>query len=86
MKANTKSGTDMLIDERRNHLLALVQRDGRVLVSELSDALGISRITIRKDLDIWSRRGWCSAPMVERSLRRAACFSTPHCRRRSRSN
>jgi DeoR family transcriptional regulator of aga operon len=41
----------MLIDERRQHILALIQRDGRVLVSELSDTLGISRITIRKDLD-----------------------------------
>jgi DeoR family transcriptional regulator, aga operon transcriptional repressor len=57
MKANTKSGTDMLIDERRNHMLALVQRDGRVLVSELSDALGISRITIRKDLDYLESKG-----------------------------
>ena len=57
MKANTKSGTDMLIDERRNHMLALIQRDGRVLVSELSDALGISRITIRKDLDHLESKG-----------------------------
>ena len=47
----------MLIDERRNHMLALVQRDGRVLVSELSDALGISRITIRKDLDYLESKG-----------------------------
>jgi len=44
-------GSSMLIDERRQHILALLQRDGRVLVSELSDTLGISRITIRKDLD-----------------------------------
>jgi DeoR family transcriptional regulator of aga operon len=57
MKANTKSGTDMLIDERRNHMLTLIQRDGRVLVSELSDALGISRITIRKDLDYLESKG-----------------------------
>jgi DeoR family transcriptional regulator of aga operon len=47
----------MLIDERRHHILALVQRDGRVLVSELSDALGISRITIRKDLDYLELKG-----------------------------
>jgi DeoR family transcriptional regulator of aga operon len=43
-------GSNMLIDERRQHILSLIQRDGRVLVSELSSALGISRITIRKDL------------------------------------
>jgi len=57
MKANTKSGSDMLIDERRNHMLNLIQRDGRVLVSELSDTLGISLITIRKDLDYLESKG-----------------------------
>jgi DeoR family transcriptional regulator of aga operon len=57
MKANTKSGSDMLIQERRNHLLNLIRRDGRVLVSEISDALGISRITIRKDLDYLESMG-----------------------------
>jgi DeoR family transcriptional regulator of aga operon len=47
----------MLIAERRQHMLSLVQRDGRVLVSELSDALGVSRITIRKDLDYLESKG-----------------------------
>lgn len=47
----------MLIEERRQHVLAKIQTDGRVLVSELSDALGISRITIRKDLDHLESRG-----------------------------
>jgi DeoR family transcriptional regulator of aga operon len=37
--------------------MSLIQRDGRVLVSELSDALGISRITIRKDLDYLESKG-----------------------------
>lgn len=41
----------MLIGERRQHILSLIHRDGRVLVSELSESLGISPITIRKDLD-----------------------------------
>jgi DeoR family transcriptional regulator, aga operon transcriptional repressor len=50
-------GTDMLIDERRQYILGLTQRDGRVLISELSDALGISRITIRKDLDYLESKG-----------------------------
>lgn len=52
-----KDPSPMLIEERRQHVLALIQRDGRVLVSELSDALGISRITIRKDLDHLEARG-----------------------------
>ncbi len=50
-------GSDMLIDERRQHILSLIQRDGRVLVAELSDTLGISRITIRKDLDYLESKG-----------------------------
>lgn len=57
MNANTKNGSDMLIDERRQHVLDLVHRNGRVLVSELSETLGISRITIRKDLDYLESRG-----------------------------
>ena len=57
MKANNKNGSDMLIQERRNHLLGLIKRDGRVLVSEVSDGLGISRITIRKDLDFLESQG-----------------------------
>jgi DeoR family transcriptional regulator of aga operon len=49
--------SSMLIEERRQHVLAIISRDGRVLVSELSDALGISRITIRKDLAYLEERG-----------------------------
>ncbi len=41
----------MLIEERRQHILALIQKDGRVLVDELSSDLDLSQITIRKDLD-----------------------------------
>src|SRR5665213_4425552 len=47
----------MLIGERRQHVLSLIQRDGRVLVSERSESLGISSITIRKDLDYLASRG-----------------------------
>jgi DeoR family transcriptional regulator, aga operon transcriptional repressor len=62
MEQNGIHGSDMLIDERRQHLLAKIQKDGRVLVSELSDSLGISRITIRKDLDFLESKG-----LVQRS-------------------
>ena len=54
---NQKDLNPMLIEERRQHVLTLIQQDGRVLVSELSEALGISRITIRKDLDHLEARG-----------------------------
>lgn len=47
----------MLMGERRQHILSLLHRDGRVLVSELSESLGISPITIRKDLDQLELRG-----------------------------
>ena len=50
-------GDSMLIDERRQHILTLVQQDGRVLVGDLSRRLGISQITIRKDLDYLQSRG-----------------------------
>ena len=53
----TPDGDPMLIDERRNHILGLLQSDGRVLVAELSRQLGISQITIRKDLDHLQARG-----------------------------
>jgi DeoR family transcriptional regulator of aga operon len=52
-----ESGTQMLIAERRQHILELIQLHGRVLVEDLSQTLGISRITIRKDLDDLQRRG-----------------------------
>jgi len=52
-----KDANPMLIEERRQHVLATIQKEGRVLVSELSDSLGISRITIRKDLDQLESRG-----------------------------
>jgi DeoR family transcriptional regulator of aga operon len=49
--------SQMLIEERRQYIVALAQKNGRVLVEELSESLGISRITIRKDLDHLQIRG-----------------------------
>ena len=49
--------SQMLIDERRQHILELVQKQGRVLVGDLSRSLQISQITIRKDLDYLQLRG-----------------------------
>lgn len=50
-------GDSMLIEERRQHIVALAYSEGRVRVRELSEALGISQITIRKDLDQLQARG-----------------------------
>lgn len=46
-----KAQAPMLIEERRQHILSLLQKRGRVLVDELSEDLNLSKITIRKDLD-----------------------------------
>jgi DeoR family transcriptional regulator of aga operon len=48
---DSNDSSQMLIDERRRHILSLVQNQGRVLVGELSRTLVISQITIRKDLE-----------------------------------
>ncbi|HEX6496548.1 MAG TPA: transcriptional repressor AgaR [Acidobacteriaceae bacterium] len=52
----------MLIGERRQHILRLIQQHGRVLVNEVSEELNISQITIRKDLDFLQSKG-----LVQRS-------------------
>ncbi len=55
--AGPERGAQMLIEERRQYIVSLAQQRGRVLVEDLSRSLGISRITIRKDLDALQRRG-----------------------------
>jgi DeoR family transcriptional regulator of aga operon len=55
---NSGNNHEMLIDERRHHILELIQLQGRVLVGELSKELGISQITIRKDLDHLQAKGF----------------------------
>ncbi len=56
-QVNFGNNHEMLIDERRQHILELIQEHGRVLVGELSSALKISQITIRKDLDYLQSKG-----------------------------
>jgi len=55
--AATPEQGQLLIDERRQHILSLIQREGRVLVGELSRSLGLSQITIRKDLEHLQGKG-----------------------------
>lgn len=49
--AQLERASQMLIEERRQYILGLAQKNGRVLVEDLSQSLGVSSITIRKDLD-----------------------------------
>src|ERR1700753_2281774 len=47
----------MLAAERRHEILALLHRDGRVVVGELVAGLSVSEDTIRRDLDELAGRG-----------------------------
>jgi DeoR family transcriptional regulator, aga operon transcriptional repressor len=57
VKVKVGDRSEMLIDERRQHILELIQNQGRALVSDLSQQLNISQITIRKDLDYLQSKG-----------------------------
>jgi DeoR family transcriptional regulator of aga operon len=54
---NAAAKYEMMIDERRQHILQTIQKEGRVLVGDLSRELRISQITIRKDLDYLQTKG-----------------------------
>lgn len=56
-RALSREPSQLLIDERRQHILSLVQNRGRVVVGELSRDLGMSQITIRKDLEHLHSKG-----------------------------
>lgn len=47
----------MLATERRTQILAVLDRRGSVRVSELVDILGVSDMTIRRDLDVLQEMG-----------------------------
>jgi DeoR family transcriptional regulator of aga operon len=55
--SDVRDADQMLLGERRQHILAVIKADGRALVGDLSAKLGISQITIRKDLDYLHSRG-----------------------------
>ena len=47
----------MLTAERRQAILARVERDGRVVASELVTSLGVSEDTVRRDLRDLAQHG-----------------------------
>jgi DeoR/GlpR family transcriptional regulator of sugar metabolism len=47
----------MLARQRQDRILAEVRRHGGVRVSDLVDILGVSDMTVRRDLDVLSRKG-----------------------------
>ncbi len=57
MHKDDKNRTNLLAEERREHILTALRRDGRVLATDLSKALGVSDDTIRRDLDTLAEMG-----------------------------
>ena len=49
---------ELKIDTRRKKILDLLRRDGQVRVTQLSDALGATVVTIRSDLDALEQDGY----------------------------
>ena len=48
---------DLSIDERRNNIVEMLNRQGKLKVSELAAHYGISEVTIRSDLDELEKQG-----------------------------
>lgn len=48
----------MLVNQRRDLIVAEVERVGGVRVSELTDRLGVSDMTVRRDLEHLETHGW----------------------------
>jgi DeoR/GlpR family transcriptional regulator of sugar metabolism len=54
---NEQNRKSMLAEERREHILATLRREGKVTAAGLSQALAVSDDTIRRDLDILAEAG-----------------------------
>ena len=46
------------IDTRRNKIIEVLNRDGQVRVSQLSEEMGTTMVTIRSDLDVLEKAGY----------------------------
>ncbi len=47
----------MMVEERRQHVLDLIVRQGFVSLANLARSLSVSESTLRRDLDYWEERG-----------------------------
>ena len=52
----------MLVAERYEKIVQLVNERGSIRVSELSQLCGVTEETIRRDLTGWSKQGACAVP------------------------
>lgn len=69
----------MFIEERHKHILDLLERDGKVLVKDLSEQFGVSESMIRKDLQVLEKnnllqRTYGGAINIKRTIVNAETF------------
>ncbi len=62
----------MIPIERHQRILALVEQRGAVSINELTEILGVSHMTIRRDVVNWRSRGCWSASGGVRAVSRLA--------------
>ena len=55
--------------DRYNKILELLTKENKIEVNELSQILGVSNVTIRKDLDALEEKGLLKEDMAMPSLR-----------------
>jgi DeoR/GlpR family transcriptional regulator of sugar metabolism len=67
----------MLAQQRQALILEHVERDGAVRVSELTKLLGVSDMTVRRDLDALARRGLLDKVHAGATLRQDASTNEP---------
>ena len=75
----------VLSEERRRAIIELLNRDGRVLVPDLSKRFRTSQVTIRKDLEILHEKANCIVVMWALGLLRTELAKIPPCARKSSS-
>lgn len=46
-----------IVDERRNKIMEVIQKNGKALVDDLAESLNVSPLTIRRDLQHWEELG-----------------------------
>ncbi len=57
------------MQDTRQRILKIIEERGEATVKELSEALGLTSVTIRHHLEILKREGYVSAPQIRRSSR-----------------
>jgi DeoR family transcriptional regulator, aga operon transcriptional repressor len=85
-KLGLQNGSQMLVEERRQYISNLAQEQGRVLVTALAKDLGISPLTVRKDLDDLQERGILQRTHGGALLSKTGTLSDPSFKEKQRRN